>query len=263
MQTADNWATDVNQCMVPGYGEPQLYTYNGLSQLAPTSYPVTYDQKRACDQVIVTTDLVDQANPAYVYARMYIWKDYTDMLLVTVSINATGFGPGAGPTSIGNAGQYLLAEPSLYNPGFPSGSVSVWGSFLANSPPNYDTSNMLMANVFGQWSCFTFRINLKLTCNPLTSHYSKISASPGGCIYTTTGLPSSDTADLSSSQNLFFSANFNFTRFYLDAATPPGLSGPGYCGAYGGASVTIFIQQAYCICIPVFNWMNIISNLMN
>ena len=43
----DNWATDYTQCAVPGYGAPSLFAYNSQGVLAPSSYPVTYDQKKA------------------------------------------------------------------------------------------------------------------------------------------------------------------------------------------------------------------------
>ena len=74
-QTNDNWATDNTQCLVPGYGAPSLYTSGQIyGTLAPTSYPVTYDQKGACGQVVFTSDLVDKANANNVYGRLYAWK---------------------------------------------------------------------------------------------------------------------------------------------------------------------------------------------
>ena len=75
MQTNDNWATDNTQCLVPGYGAASLYTSGQIyGTLAPTSYPVTYDQKGACGQVVFTSDLVDKANANNVYGRLYAWK---------------------------------------------------------------------------------------------------------------------------------------------------------------------------------------------
>ena len=57
---------------------------------------------------------------------MYIWKDYSDYFFVTVSLNATGFGPAWPQGVAGNPGQYLFAQPSVYNPsGGPSGFLSV------------------------------------------------------------------------------------------------------------------------------------------
>ena len=133
LQTVDNWGTDATQCLVPGYGAPYLFTAGQmLGTWAPTSYPITYDQKGACGQVVFTSDLVDRSAPNNIYGRLYAWKDYGDNLYVTVSINATGFGPSSLVTSGfgANDGQFLHASPSLFNPNSPSGQVSVWSSFL-------------------------------------------------------------------------------------------------------------------------------------
>ena len=66
------------------------------------------------------------------YGRLYAWKDYSDFLYITVSINATGFGPSSlVPSGFGsNEGQFLHASPSLFNPSAPSGKISIWKSFL-------------------------------------------------------------------------------------------------------------------------------------
>eukprot|EP00195_Chlamydomonas_chlamydogama_P017827 CAMPEP_0202895428 /NCGR_PEP_ID=MMETSP1392-20130828/4636_1 /ASSEMBLY_ACC=CAM_ASM_000868 /TAXON_ID=225041 /ORGANISM="Chlamydomonas chlamydogama, Strain SAG 11-48b" /LENGTH=230 /DNA_ID=CAMNT_0049580437 /DNA_START=138 /DNA_END=827 /DNA_ORIENTATION=+ len=128
-QTADNWGIDPTQCAVPGYGAPQLFV-NGN---APTSYPVTYDRKQACNQIVVVAPLVDKFNSSNIYGQAYVWKDYSDALYVTVSINATNWGPQrtlpfGGVTA---PGQFLHAQPSiLTNPVGEVGSVSVWSDFL-------------------------------------------------------------------------------------------------------------------------------------
>ena len=100
--------------------------------------------------IVYTNDLVDKSNNAIIYGKLYAWKDYADNFFVTVSLNATGFGNNVWPkTSLGDEGQYLMAEPSLYNPGTASGQISVWGSFLPGTPSsyaNYDTTNMLSSN---------------------------------------------------------------------------------------------------------------------
>ena len=93
-QTADNWATDPNQCKVPGFGYTPLYVNNGnVNPIA--SFPITYDQKLACNNVVYTSKVVDTSNQNFAYGQLYAWKDYSDVLYVTVSLNATGFGPGA------------------------------------------------------------------------------------------------------------------------------------------------------------------------
>ncbi len=47
-----------------------------------------------------------------------------------------------------------------FNPSSPSGQVSVWGSFIPGTPANY-YSNQMLSSLYGQWSCFTYAINLK------------------------------------------------------------------------------------------------------
>jgi hypothetical protein len=57
-QTADNWATDSTQCMVPGFGYTPLYVANGASNPV-SSFPITYDQKQVwCTHGVVETPLV-------------------------------------------------------------------------------------------------------------------------------------------------------------------------------------------------------------
>ena len=52
LKTVDNWGTDNTQCLVPGYGAPNLYVPGtSYGTMAPSSYPITYDQKGACGQV--------------------------------------------------------------------------------------------------------------------------------------------------------------------------------------------------------------------
>ncbi len=50
---------------------------------------------------------------------MFVWKDYSDNLYVTLSVNATGFGPTAAAQQLAN-GQYLFTNPSPLNM-YPSG----------------------------------------------------------------------------------------------------------------------------------------------
>ena len=69
LQTADNWATDNVQCLVPGYGAPSLFLGG-----APTSYPVTYDRKQSCNQVVFTSTLVDKMNTGIALGQLYAWK---------------------------------------------------------------------------------------------------------------------------------------------------------------------------------------------
>jgi hypothetical protein len=129
-QTADNWGADPQQCLLPGYGAPNLFIYNRQTgALGPTSYPVTYDQKMACEQVVFRSPLVNVARPSDVFGQIFVWKDYSDYLYITVSLNATGFGPtlASTPSAFGsNPGQFLFTSPSSFSPNQPSGTISIW-----------------------------------------------------------------------------------------------------------------------------------------
>ena len=62
-------------------------------------------------------------------------------------------------------------------------------------------------------------------------HSPLVPPQPGQCVSrTNNNLPSNDTADLSSSASLFFSASFNLTRFSLDT------NDNIYCGTYSPPS---------------------------
>ena len=100
-QTADNWATSPLQCMVPGYGYTPLVV-GGVST-APTSYPITYDQKLSCGGIVLSTPLVDKVNPSYVYGQMYVWKVSYAPFLVARSCGV----------SLPPAPLYLLPRPLL------------------------------------------------------------------------------------------------------------------------------------------------------
>jgi hypothetical protein len=45
---------------VPGYGPPNLFILDQFQRPAPTVYPITYDQKQACNQVVWSSNLVDK-----------------------------------------------------------------------------------------------------------------------------------------------------------------------------------------------------------
>jgi hypothetical protein len=135
LQTVDNWGHKPDQCVIPGAGYP--------------SYPWTYPLTNVCDNRIITLTLVDSAVPSTKVGILYVWKDYSDNLYLTVSINATwrinkannAYAPGDY-----FHGQYLHAQP-----GFPAsadplvGSVSLWDSApAAGDYPPY--TNQLSGN---------------------------------------------------------------------------------------------------------------------
>ena len=95
---------------------------------------------------------------------------------MTVSLNATGLGPGAAVSQIqgGILGQFLHTSPSVFNSALPSGQMTLWSSYIANQTgnPNYLSTDMLMSSL-SSWSCFTYAINLTNVCDPSTSVYKR------------------------------------------------------------------------------------------
>jgi hypothetical protein len=72
-----------------------------------------------------------------IYAKLFAFKDYSDNLYVTVSLNATGFLAGL------SYGQVLLPHPLLDE--FPAGLLSVSDSFLTED--FYDRAQYSTAQV--------------------------------------------------------------------------------------------------------------------
>ncbi|KAL6753809.1 hypothetical protein V8C86DRAFT_433888 [Haematococcus lacustris] len=148
--TADSWGSVSTQCRIPGAGWP--------------SYPWTLPLTNACDNKVITLDLVDKSPspaplvPNFSYNKvgiLYIFKDYNDILYLTVSLNATfpanrGVGPDpSNPPLFFNSlfnGQYLHAQPRADYNGTASGptvgSLFVWDAL----------ENMLSQTQFPQYT---------------------------------------------------------------------------------------------------------------
>ena len=89
----------------------------------------------------------------------------------------------------------------------------------AGQPAAYYNTQMLSSTSYGIWSCFTYAINLRSTCDPSASvylrSYNSNGQTIGNCISKTSGAVVPGT-DLSATNSLFFSVQFNLTRFSLD-----------------------------------------------
>ncbi|KAL6747406.1 hypothetical protein V8C86DRAFT_3117601 [Haematococcus lacustris] len=193
--TADSWGSVSTQCMIPGAGFP--------------SYPWTLPLTNACDNKVITLDLVDKSPspappfvPDFSYNKvgiLYIFKDYNDILYLTVSLNATfpatrGVGPDPNtPPLFFNSlfnGQYLHAQPRADYNGTASGPT-VGSLFVWDAPENTQSqtqfpqyTNLLSSDRFGGddnrlWSCFTYQIDLKSVCNPNVAEYRFLDYSTG------------------------------------------------------------------------------------
>lgn len=141
------------------------------------------------------------------------------MLYVTVSLNATGFGPASNTTSgfgLGIDGQFLHASPSLFQPTLSPGSIALWDTFLSEQPAAYQSTQML-SHPFAKWSCFTMAFDLHNVCDPGLSTFrrSLIAGSPGVCVSTADDATPVPAVDISNSTHMYLSVAFNLTRFSL------------------------------------------------
>jgi hypothetical protein len=119
--------------MVPGAGYP--------------SYPWTYSLANVCDNKVITLDLVDSAITSTKVGVLYIFKDYSDNLYLTVSINATW----RTNKQYGAPGDYFHGQYLHAQPGFPStfnnvtvGSVQLWDTVSLDGVAPY--TNLLSGN---------------------------------------------------------------------------------------------------------------------
>ncbi|KAJ9505443.1 hypothetical protein QJQ45_012460 [Haematococcus lacustris] len=265
---ADSWGSVSTQCKIPGAGWP--------------SYPWTLPLTTACDNVVITLDLVDKTPspapnvPNFAYHKasgvlaslgtsvaaavmavgvIYIFKDYSDILYFTVSLNAT-WRPNRGvtqttlPPLFFNSlfvGQYLHAQPradfNATGQGPPVGSLLVWDVLNApQNPTQYPQYiNMLAADSLSGfdrrlWSCFTYQVDLKSVCNPTTAEYRSVDYSGSqprileqgpGCYprAAPTNLTKLTAApfvrDLSSAPSLVVQPLFTVTKFSLSPGCQP------------------------------------------
>ncbi|KAG1662817.1 hypothetical protein FOA52_009031 [Chlamydomonas sp. UWO 241] len=202
---------------VPGlWPRPAVHHGTATGVIAPTNYPITYDAKSTCNLAIMAQNLYNTANPSMIYAKLFAFKDYSDNLY-TVSINASGFMA----VSVSD-GQLLLPNSALASNPFPTGLVFV-GSTFPNGHSilqyaQYTTSQTLSSSV-GQYSCFAMMIPLSQACPSATSTFVRGVGGGGSyCASRTTGAAVA-TVDLSSTVNLFFSAQFNVSKYTTTATS--------------------------------------------
>ncbi|KAL6756418.1 hypothetical protein V8C86DRAFT_3026728 [Haematococcus lacustris] len=199
---ADSWGSVATQCVIPGAAFP--------------SFPWTAPLSSVCDNTVITLDLVDLTPPPaqgvsdFSYNKvgiLYIFKDYSDVLYFTVSLNATWAPNRGGPTDPVSpalpfnaffVGQYLHAQPHAgftgVGRGPTVGSVLVWDALdlglISSQAPPY--TNLLNPDAYGGfdsrlWSCFTYRIDLKAVCNPSLAEFRTVDFSnPGQLAFTVT-----------------------------------------------------------------------------
>ncbi|KAG1665341.1 hypothetical protein FOA52_011755 [Chlamydomonas sp. UWO 241] len=219
--TADNWGADPNQCYYPGFGRDPLFISSGFG-VAPTNYPITYDAKQTCSLKIFEANVPLLANQGIIYGKMFAFKDYSDNMYITVSLNGTGFVPGA----LNPFTQALLPNPSLDNA--PSGLVFLSSQFSNVAEmwvkAQYSTAQMLTSNV-GQYSCFTMIIPLRTACPDGSTRIRGVGSSPAYCASKTSGAAVA-TVDLSSTPNLYIQTQFNISFYDVGSVS----TGATSCG---------------------------------
>eukprot|EP00955_Chlamydomonas_euryale_P016288 174061-Chlamydomonas_euryale.AAC.2 len=193
------------------------------SQPAPTNYPITFDAKQACNLAIYSQPVTAVGAQGSVYGKLFAFKDYSDNLFLTVSLNGTGF---VSNVVGGGLGQFLLPNPSLDS--FPSGLVYVAGQFNNGNIfelGQYTSAQTLTSNI-GQYSCFTVQIALRSACPPRTDFRRSIGGAPASCVSKANGQPQ-PFVDISSGQDLFLQTSFNISLYDVDNAA----TGATSCGS--------------------------------
>eukprot|EP00798_Chlamydomonas_sp_ICE-L_P010380 gene10380-8321_t len=100
LDTVDRWATDGEQCMVPGPNPMPPFTAGQPENIRP-GFPSTFNLDDVCQQYVYQTDLVDK--PGRKYGTVYIFKDTEDVLHITVSLYAI--------TDYATSGQLAIVGP--------------------------------------------------------------------------------------------------------------------------------------------------------
>eukprot|EP00798_Chlamydomonas_sp_ICE-L_P032454 gene32454-biopygen13887 len=222
--TSDGWGVDVDQCVYPGYNPiAQPVSYPSTDVLP--GYPGTFDQTLACNQVVFMSVLVDSTNTTY--GELRVFKDYSDKLYVTATVRPVFYQSTAAyqpPES--NNNQWLHSQPpspvpfNQYAPATPFTAAS--GKVIVSDAANYDPtlSNAAYVNQLNIstttpsqfWSCWTYEVDLKAACNPMTSKHWISGANSSG-----TGCVPNNVLDLTATPNLFLYVEFTIVNLNLFA----------------------------------------------
>eukprot|EP00798_Chlamydomonas_sp_ICE-L_P020291 gene20291-biopygen29079 len=220
--TSDGWGINGDQCVYPGYNPiAQPVSYPSTAVLP--GYPGTFDQTLACNQVVFMSVLVDSSNVTYGEVRVF--KDYSDKLYVTATVRPVFYNSDSTyqpPRS--NNNQWLHSQPpspvpfNQYAPATPFTAAS--GKVIVSDAANYDPtlSNAAYVNQLNIstttpsqfWSCWTYEVNLKAACNPLTSKHWISGANSSG-----TGCVPNNVLDLTATPNLFLYVEFTIVNLNL------------------------------------------------
>eukprot|EP00798_Chlamydomonas_sp_ICE-L_P020300 gene20300-biopygen29087 len=220
--TSDGWGIDSEQCVYPGYN-PIAQPVSFPSTAVLPGYPGTFDQTLACNQVVFMSVLVDSTNTTY--GELRVFKDYSDKLYVTATVRPVFFGSdGTYQPPQSNNNQWLHSQPpapvpfNQYAPATPLTPAA--GKVIVSNADNYDPtlSNAAYVNQLNIssttpsqfWSCWTYEVNLKAACNPMTSKHWINGANSSG-----TGCVPNNVLDLTASTNLFLFVEFTIVNLNL------------------------------------------------
>eukprot|EP00798_Chlamydomonas_sp_ICE-L_P020357 gene20357-biopygen29128 len=220
--TSDGWGVNGDQCVYPGYN-PIAQPVSYPSTAVFPGYPGTFDQTLACNQVVFTSVLVDSTNTTY--GELRVFKDYSDKLYVTATVRPVFYQSDSTyqpPQS--NNNQWLHSQPSApvpfnqYAPATPLTAAA--GKVIVSDAANYDPtlSNAAYVNQLNIstttpsqfWSCWTYKVDLKAACNPMTSKHWINGANSSG-----TGCVPNNFLDLTASTNLFLYVEFTIVNLNL------------------------------------------------
>eukprot|EP00798_Chlamydomonas_sp_ICE-L_P024251 gene24251-biopygen18728 len=197
--TSDGWGIDVAQCVYPGYN-PIAQPVSFPSTTVLPGYPGTYNQILACNQVVFTSVLVDSANVTY--GELRVFKDYSDMLTPPP------------PPFTAAAGMVIVSDAANYDPTLSNAAYINQLNISSTTPSQF-------------WSCWTYEVDLKAACNPMTSkHFISGSNSSG------TGCVPNNVLDLTATPNLFLYVEFTIVALDLFNTSDSTL-GPS-CGTVDG-----------------------------
>ncbi|GAX81795.1 hypothetical protein CEUSTIGMA_g9223.t1 [Chlamydomonas eustigma] len=219
--TNDNWWTNTASCVIPG----------SLTADGNANYPLN----DVCNGAVTQINLTDNVN-YNTYGSIYIFKDYSDNLYVTVAVDGANY-----PT--GYPGQAIVTLPNIVTGSY-GARMFAWPNLnLTDYSTNTNYNDQLIS---GRYSCLTYVVNTSNACNPYTSTHTPLSTSSttnGGCtcISGSTCPPSNQAASTLWYVYLNVAANlYGLNAFFSSSSANTGYgAGCGTIGTGAGTNLTL------------------------
>eukprot|EP00798_Chlamydomonas_sp_ICE-L_P021479 gene21480-28454_t len=210
--SSDDWWGDSTTCVIPGF---------------LGGFPANYDSYQVCGGNTGIQKLPIADGLGTRYGTMHLFRDYSDQLHVTVTLD--GFVDS----------QYFFVNP---NQGAPqSSSLYIWDGPAVPPGVQYPSPVAL-----GSFTCYSYVVDLKHVCDPDTSYYRFSTIDNGNyncmCKDNSKACP---TKDLSKSGLLFFRLQANLTQRDLSRGSL------GDCGQATGKYATDFVQAEGCVSLII------------